>query len=113
MTPSKCFRSPSARFVQNDFGLLAAKALPILPAPEFALDAGRTDFEIIGTGEGVVFIEPRADLMRNEFAIGVGDAFRLIDIDAQQLIAAGAFQFHLDDFETFRGGEGLGDALDF
>ena len=46
-------------------------------------------------------------------AIGVGNAFRLVDGNPQELVLAAAFQFHFDDLDAFGLGDALGDLLDF
>src|SRR5437868_2326361 len=94
--------------LQNDFDLLAGEPLPVLPPDEFSLDTRRSDLQVIGTGDGVFPIEDRAQIFRDDFAIGVGDAGWFVNGDAKQLVAARSFQFHFNDLDALRLGHTLG-----
>ena len=59
---------------EDDFGLAAAKTKPILPFGELAFNAGRTDLELVGAGEGVFGVEGVGDGAGDQFTVGVGDA---------------------------------------
>src|SRR5665213_2964633 len=85
---------------QNDLGLLALKALPVLPAAELALHAGGADFKFIRIVDGVFGVEQRAHLAGNGFAIGVSNAFGFVDGDAKQPGAARTFEFQFEEFDT-------------
>jgi hypothetical protein len=47
--------------------------------------------------------------MRNEFAVGVGDALGPVDANSQDPAASGAEQLDVDDFNTLRAAHALGD----
>ena len=51
--------------------------------------------------------------MRDQFAIGVGDAFRLVDRDSQKPVLPAAFQFDFDHFNPRGLGDPFDDGLDF
>ena len=72
------------RLAQDDLDLLADEALELARLGELALDPGRTDFErVVRAGNHVFDIQNGAHVLRNEFAIGVRDALRLVDKNAQ------------------------------
>ena len=64
-------------------------------------------------GNHVLDVQNGSHLLRNEFAIGVGDAFRLVDKNAQKPAAAAAQQLNVDNFEAFAGADSFGDFLHF
>src|ERR1017187_7418757 len=73
------------RLLQDHLDLLACKTSPILPFRQLALDARRTDLELIRAGDGVFRIENRADPAGHEFAIGGRHAIRPVDVDAEEM----------------------------
>lgn len=96
---------------ENDFSPLATEALPFAPAPQFALDAWRGDFKLIGALDGIGFVQGGAHCARDQFAIAVGHAVFFVDDDTQQLIIAGALQLDFDELEMRRLGDALRDAF--
>ncbi len=58
-------------------------------------------------------IQNGAHLVRNEFAIAMGDAVRLINNDEQHLMASRAFQIDFNDLDALGLRDTLGDFLDF
>ena len=86
---------------EDDFGLAAAKTQPILPFAEFPFDAGRADFELVGAREGSstsrmseTSREPVRNRRGNTFLVrAAGGRYR-----CEAVVAAGAFEFHLDNF---------------
>jgi len=57
-------------------------------------------------------VESGAHFVRDQFAVGVRNATRLIDIDAQHLGMPRPFQFHFDDFEIRGSCHSVGNLLD-
>src|SRR6185437_5450584 len=99
---------------QGDPGLLSLKALIILRFNEFAFDAGRGDLKRIMPARNHIFdVQNSANLLRNQLAIAVGDAFGLIDRDADEAVVPAAFYLYLDHFYSLRPSDSLSDLFDF
>ena len=103
MTPSKYFSialRPAGARRRTTLAFLPTKTLPILPLLQFALHAWGTDFELIGAVDDVFRVEHASHLREMNSQSPWVTPSGLSIYDAQQLVAARAFQFDLDDFDT-------------
>src|SRR5208283_2944077 len=79
---------------QRNLDLLSLKPLVIGGFEQLAFDTRRADFERVpAAGHHLFDIQNGADLLGNQFAIGVSYALRLVDRDAHKTIVAAALDF--------------------
>src|SRR5579883_673382 len=76
---------------QDNFYFPAREALKLLGFREPALDARRADLQRVGASRDcVLHIQDGAHVLRDELAVGMADALRLVDDDAQDPARAAA-----------------------
>src|SRR5215813_9136567 len=108
---------PAARILyrlsQDGFYLFSSKPLKILVFEQLPLHAGRADLERVGPGHNVLHVQNRTHLLRDQFAVAMGDAFGLVDGNSQKPVPSAAFQLDFNNLDSFRLRDPFGDGLDF
>jgi len=115
---------------QNHLNLLPDEALKLAGLGELALDARRADFEPVARSRHHIFdVEDGPDVVRDEFAVGQGNALRrglildlpsslagglpsggwAVDKNAQNPVAAAADEIDIDNLDAFLGANPLRD----
>src|ERR1044072_7363497 len=90
-----------------ELGQSPGEPLKIFAAVKTALQPRRGDFEGVGDGDEVVYVEHGADVGAHLGAVFVGDAARLVDEDANDGRARTASEFNVDELEAALGGRTL------
>ena len=111
MIPSAKLRSApiqvfwsSTGWRRTTFTLWPDKPLEFLGLGELALDAGRAHFHgVPSAGNHIFDVQDGAHVLRDVLAIGVRDAFRFVDENAQNPGTAAAQHLDVDDFQALIG----------
>src|ERR1051325_5044356 len=99
---------------KNDFYFVAYKPLKLPRSRKLALQTGRADFErVLSARNYVLDVQNSADMLRDMLAIGVRDAFRFVDENAQQTATASAQHLDVNHFQAGVASHPFGDFLHF
>src|SRR5258705_10232805 len=113
------------RLAKNHLDLLPDEALEFARFAEFPLHSRRAHFQAVArSGDHILYVENGSNVLRNKFAIRQGNALRrrkvhglsgsgrAVDKNAQNPIAAAAYEIHIDNFDALAGANPLRD-LDY
>src|ERR1700694_4962625 len=112
-------------FAENHLDLLPDEALEFARFAKFSLHSRRTHLKAVARSRNhILYVQNGADVLRDKFAISKGNALRCckvhslsgsgraVDKNAQNSIAAAAYEIHIDNFDAFAGAHPLRD-LDY
>ena len=80
---------------------------------ELPIKSRRRNLQHIAPRDRVFDVQNRAQLLAHQLAVGVRNSLALIDVNPQERIRSATLQLHIDQRQTLRGHDPLGDLPDF